>query len=428
MNALQSPLAASGANVPGLATRGAIAGGEQSAWLALGALVAAFIGLAWWLFFSPLPRPARAARPTQGVLRARRLVALLMLLSGALFTGGARWDELWHRMYGGFGSDFLWPPHLLIYVALGLNGVFAVLGLSVALRGHGDVRERFRAEPLMGLVGLISAYQVAAIPTDLLWHRLIGPDLTAWSLPHLLLAFTTSSALMAGLALALSTVPARPWRGLGQLKWGEAAALGLVALSVLVLLQIGTTEWEWTTERAATAALDRPGWAYPLIVLLVGTTSAHVVLHATRRIGFATLVALVVLVAHGATVLLDRALLPPGPVLAAHLLIVAPAVVLDGWYGLNQSRAGDWRTFWSGAALYAIVYFVVALPYLAHVVPAIPSSASDRLGSVAIGIPVSLLSALLARDAGRWLSRLGAGANPPTPRVVRPTAHRRVAI
>ncbi len=95
---------------------------EWEGWLALGTLVVLFAFLGWWLFLSPLPRPIRPVAPSASVLRGRRWVASLMLVGGALGFVGTNWDELWHRLYGGFGNDFLWPPHLLIYGSLALNG------------------------------------------------------------------------------------------------------------------------------------------------------------------------------------------------------------------------------------------------------------------------------------------------------------------
>src|SRR5437763_5410204 len=200
---------------------------EWAGWLVLGALIAAFSLLVWWLYFSPLPYRVEPPAATARTLRTRRRVAALALLAGALFIVGARWDELWHRMYGGFGNDFLWPPHLMLYGSLGLNGLFAGFGLGRALRGRGGLRERFRAEPLMGLLGLLAAYQMASIPSDLLWHKIIGPDISAWSLPHLLLALTSSGTMMAGLALALAGTGVQSWRPLWRgPRGGELIALG----------------------------------------------------------------------------------------------------------------------------------------------------------------------------------------------------------
>ncbi len=161
--------------------------------MVLGTLVLAFAFAGWWLFASPVANVTRPVAPSPRVLRTRRILSGLIAFSGASFVVGTRWDELWHRMYGGFGNDFLWPPHLLLYGALALGGVFAGIGRAYARRGEGGLRERFRAEPLMGLLGLLAAYQICSIPSDALWHAIIGLDLSAWSLPHLLLMVTVTS-------------------------------------------------------------------------------------------------------------------------------------------------------------------------------------------------------------------------------------------
>src|SRR5579859_5641922 len=103
---------------------------EWEGWAVLGALLLVFGALVWWLYASPVrvsdisPDRSRLSR------RAQFFLAGFIVLSGLLFTSGARWDELWHRLYGGFADDFLWPPHLMIYGSLGLNSAFAGLGLT----------------------------------------------------------------------------------------------------------------------------------------------------------------------------------------------------------------------------------------------------------------------------------------------------------
>jgi hypothetical protein len=107
-------------------------------------------------------------------------MAGMVLLSGVLLRVGAPWDELWHRLYGvPFGRDLLWPPHLLMYASIALSFVLVFVGLAVALGGRGGLRERFRREPLLAALGLLSAYGFAFIPVDVLWHQVIGPDLVA---------------------------------------------------------------------------------------------------------------------------------------------------------------------------------------------------------------------------------------------------------
>jgi hypothetical protein len=133
-------------------------------------------------------------------------MAIAVLLSGLLLRIGAPWDELWHRLYGApFGEDLLWPPHLFIYASLTLTFLLAAYGLSIAMRGEGSLRERFRWEPLLALLGLFSAYKVAFIPVDLIWHAAIGPDLVAESPPHVFGALAGLGVPLTGVALALST-------------------------------------------------------------------------------------------------------------------------------------------------------------------------------------------------------------------------------
>jgi hypothetical protein len=73
------------------------------------------MALIWWLFIAPLGSIQATAATTSP--SARFWVASFAAVAGLLFTFGGVWDEIWHRRYGGFGQDFLWPPHLLLYAA-----------------------------------------------------------------------------------------------------------------------------------------------------------------------------------------------------------------------------------------------------------------------------------------------------------------------
>jgi len=374
---------------------------EWVGWLALGLLFGGFGVLTWWLMASPIRETALPGSSAASA-RVRGGVAVLVFASGLAFVVGTTWDELWHRMLGGFGDDFLWPPHLMMYASLGLNLLFAVGGITLALRGRGSVRQRFRAEPLLSLLGLIAAYQMASIPSDLLWHEIIGPDITAWSLPHLLLVATTTGTWLVGLALARSAQAAPRWRWLGDGPSGlELLSLGYVTLATLMLLQFGVTEWDWMESGVVEdSVLSRPAWSYPVVVLAIGMFTAHLAIHATRRIGAATAVAMAVVVVRLITFNVNRAFLAEGPAFGSPLMLLptrrVPGGTLHEWLG--------------GSVLYSFVFLLVGLPY-AHIVVGVPGLDSLAIvQSVVFGVLAGAVAGLASRDVGNWAARLGGGS------------------
>jgi hypothetical protein len=311
----------------------------------LSGLVLAFGVLAWWLYLSPLPKQ-NAATP-QPAIATRQVLGMLSLISGALFLIGSFWDEVWHRTYGSFGDDFLWPPHMLIYGSLGLVMLFAGGGLLLMLSRGGDPRQRFRAEPHIGLLALVSAFLVASIPSDLLWHAIYGRDLTAWGLPHLMLASGVALVLLATVALQLSLIPAAPWRGLRSLAVAEALALLGCAGAITMLLQFGTADWEGLTaisdaDRSSSAFWQRPEWLYPAVIAAAGMFCGNLALYTLRRVGAATVVALVAL-AFRLVLLIGADAMRPGIGMGfiPHLAIVPPLLLLDLWYFAQLRRSSS---------------------------------------------------------------------------------------
>jgi hypothetical protein len=395
---------------------------EWAGWIGLVVLVGLFGVLAWWLLASRLPEQEAVAGPTPDVLRVRLRMAGVVLLSGVFLRVGAPWDELWHRLYGvPFGEDLLWPPHLLMYASIALTTVLVFFGLSTALGGRGGLRARLRREPLLGALGLLAAYGFAFIPVDVLWHALIGPDLMAESPPHVVGALSGTAVSLTGVALALSTAPRPAWRRLLDRPWtADLLVLGILAVVALNLLQLFTTSWDWADVEVLRG---RPVWTFPVTVLVIGAIVSHLALHATRRIGAATAVALVVLLVHVPAVAAYRLLLPPGPTITAHLLLLPAVIALDAWYAW---RTQDRGRPWTGALLYAAVLVAVALPSIggSTAVPALGQS--DILASVALGLPAGLIVGVAAAWVGAWLARVGRSEEPsadrgPEPRSVEPS-------
>jgi hypothetical protein len=260
----------------------------------------------------------------------------------------------------------------------------------------------------MGLLGLLAAYQICSIPSDALWHAIIGLDLSAWSLPHLLLMVTVTSVWTLGLAIALSTAPIRSWRPLWA-GWGtDLAALFFLVLAELMLLQFGVTEWEWDPFATLRLIEARPVWAYSIVVLVVGLAVAQIALHTTRRLGSATAVAVTALAIQLGFVALSRAALPPGPLLVSHLLLVPPALALDLWYAWRRREASTRTTQWGGAVVYLAIYLLASLLYLRGHLP-LPTLDSGAMVQIAlVAGPVALLATYAFSHVGDWLRRLGA--------------------
>src|SRR5512135_3071584 len=79
------------------------------------AAILIFGGATWFFYFSPVrSRPAPVDRPSR--LMAGIVVAALGL-GGVLMVAGALWDASMHVQTGTVpgGSDFLWPPHIMLY-------------------------------------------------------------------------------------------------------------------------------------------------------------------------------------------------------------------------------------------------------------------------------------------------------------------------
>ena len=130
------------------------------------ALLVALASLLAWLFNHPEPTtPAPYSADLRSVLSALALGSL-----ASFFLGGL-WDELWHRRYGGFGDDFLWPPHLLIYMGLLVFALFGLGGLWFTFRQPGSIRAKFQSEPHVGLLTIVCTFLVVSLPSDELWHR-----------------------------------------------------------------------------------------------------------------------------------------------------------------------------------------------------------------------------------------------------------------
>lgn len=263
-------------------------------WLGVGIMTAVALALAL-LGRLLLVAPRRSAdRSDAAHLEGNRLLAGLLLVAGLAVAVGGFWDEVWHRRYGlPFGRDLLWRPHLLMYFGFAAVIASAASVFALALRGSGSLRLRLAAHPARALLMLLGAFLLYSLPADPLWHVVYGADISAWSLPHLLLAVNFGAVTVVAVALlagASGPTPAR--RGAW---WSDARALFVVvalALSLNLLLQVFTTEWDGL-RRIPAVPLDpfwhRPEWLLPAVIGAIAALIGVAANRATGRIGAATL-------------------------------------------------------------------------------------------------------------------------------------------
>ncbi len=383
----------------------------------LSLLILSFGALTWWLFFSPLPAGTKppVVKPASVL---HQTIGLLALLGGFMLLIGIFWDETWHRAYGTGAAvnDFLWRPHLMIYGSMALTNLFAIVGLRYAIRGQGDIRRRFRSEPLLGILGLMSAYCAFSGPSDLIWHKIYGVDITAWSLPHLFLVTGVALVLLTAVALNMSQLPKTEWRFLGDLRLPEILAIILIAIATLATLEIGVSEWDGL-QAVGGSLLNgsshaqfwlRPEWFYPVVIAAISLFFSAFTLSALRRAGSATLtMLLVVAIRVGLLLLLGAWNSKLGAGLHSHLLMLPGAIALDVWYALRLKQPDTPLNRLLGSLVGAVVSVAVSLLVIPSLIVYPRINASTAPAMILFGLIFGVWAGWVGTHLGEWLGGMG---------------------
>jgi hypothetical protein len=383
-------------------------------WLGLGLVIGLFIGYAtliWWLFVSPLPAGTQVIQQSSRSPEIRQLTGLLVVLSGTYSLVGGVWDQGWHQLYGGFGDDFLWPPHFMLYASFGLIFLFAGLAIWVIFKGRGGLRSRFRAEPLLGFLGVVATFILVSIPSDILWHKLYGVDITGWSLPHVLLGFCFSMIMIAAIFLQRSLLPERTllgWQGLRNLHFQEFLMILSISIGISGLVMVFAVDWD-TIDRIVlvpsnayeAAFWSRPIWLYTAIMAMLALFAGKFTLSIVRFAGSASLMCLLVIGFRWAAVTILESTYPATHLLITHhWLLLAPCLVLDILYSRTNGTAKI-RYQWLIESSLAVLAFLLAGFPLIQATMIYPIISSQV-------IPSMVLTGLLFGAAGAWAGlRLG---------------------
>ena len=287
-------LAVWGGMPPAAAMPGFIAG--VLVLLAVGGLVSL---AGWYLLLRPLPGNVKVVR--QSILHPmqRRLIGSLLVLAMLVEVIGGIWDETWHRRYGiPFGKDFFWRPHILIYAGLMAIVLLAGIGwIALMRRGRGSLVQRFRADPVLGVLILTGLFLLYALPADPIWHSIYGTDLSAFSIPHVLLTLLLVIASLSGCALLLTSSPARSWQRTLRFGWDDLLPLLAFVTVLLTTLLLLTADWTGLdSARLASrtgTAFQRPEWLLPTFILAMASLAGVLANETLRRLGVATLVGVI---------------------------------------------------------------------------------------------------------------------------------------
>ncbi len=252
-------------------------------WIGIAVLVAVLAGfgfVTWHLLYRPLDKPLRVQTLP---VTTRQSLALLLGISGLSIIVGLFWDEVWHRQFGvPFGDDFFWRPHLLMYFGFASVTALAFIGLYIISRGKGTFQQRFRANPLIGLLILLGGFLMYVLAADPIWHSIYGIDLTAWGIPHLVLVSSFVLILLMAVSIHMTAQPPREW----NFRWSAADALPVLMFATIFLI------WNqfWLTEfDSGRPILSRPLWLLPVLIATGPAFIGTLANHSLRRFGAATI-------------------------------------------------------------------------------------------------------------------------------------------
>src|SRR5207244_3254993 len=162
----------------------------------------------------------------------------------------------------------------LIYIATSGIVVIACLGWFRMMRqGQGNIVQRFRADPPLGLLLLTGLFLLFAVPSDPIWHVIYGADLSASSIPHALIVTLLIASCIAACTILYSGVPAKAWTTvIGLHRRDLLPILAYASINIITLMML-TSDWYLVQTQALAATsriiFHRPDWMLPALILFI---------------------------------------------------------------------------------------------------------------------------------------------------------------
>lgn len=327
-------------------------------------VICAFVLAFWHLLIRPLSPGLQQPQKAALTFRAREVLALILAFGGFATIVGGVWDEVWHRIYGiPFGEDLLWRPHMLIYFGFAtasVCGCWALLYLNRNLRGN--FQQRFRSNTMVGLLILNAAFLFYAMPADPVWHMIFGEDITAWSVPHLILLISFVLTQLLALELHVSTWRRHEWHTIFRLRLSDGLSLLMLASMQLLWLQLMLIDWDAGIVGANIGSLGlyRPEWLLAANLTACATFVGVVATRVTRCAGAATAAGLLALVIRLVLIsLFDTDMLQ----FAAWTVALPPLIAIDIW-AYYASAVRKTAPNWRGTAIAVSAAMILNLPVI----------------------------------------------------------------
>lgn len=273
----------------------------------------------------------------------RAMLALNLAALTATFLSG-QWDAAEHAR--GAVDRFWYPPHFGIYFGLLAAAALACAGLALLMGAPGTIAGKLRQHAALVLVVAANGLDFSGAPFDAWWHTAFGIDLTVWSPPHLHILV---GMVLSAFACAVYFLDGAPVEAPLQAPRALRAARPLLIYALVLALMLASFLFlEYEAGSHSRDVLRRPPWTYPALWSCYTLFILALVTAMTRRVGMATLVTGLYVVARLLVLWFDRGVLRYEGIILYPL--VAPALVFDLLLlGARGRFAG--RRQWAAVAL-----------------------------------------------------------------------------
>jgi hypothetical protein len=190
-------------------------------------------------------------------------------------------------------------------------------------------------------------------------------------------------------------LPERQWQF--RLNGRDVLMMLVLVGPALAYLLIFTIQWYADPESVEDLShiTSYPDWLLAVFITFLATVFGVTILHATRRLGSATLLGLLIVAVR---FMLDTSLGSPRAGTVPMGFILPMLMGLDVWYTISIRRTGKPPVFWTSAGATTLAFALVGLPVIAALIPYPPVTMAT--------IPGLVIACAVTALGGIWLGQI----------------------